>query len=77
MCANTVMSKVAKSVKFNYFHNKPDRHKVVQPSAVMPHLDKRFSFISAEYEVNGAKFSCDSAFVRGCIGINTEHEVKS
>jgi len=77
MCANTIMSKVAKSIRFNYFHNKPDRHRVVQSSAMMASLDKRFSFISEECEVNGAKFSCDSAFVRGCIGINAGHGMES
>lgn len=71
MCSNTIISKIAKNIQFNYFHNKIDRHRVVKPSTDIAKADKRFNCINPEYKVSGAKFASDAPFVRGCISIKT------
>lgn len=69
MCSDTIMCEIANGVKFNYFHNKIDRHHIVQQSSMIPSLDKRFNFTSLKHRVSGAKFASDAPFVRGCISI--------
>lgn len=66
---DTIMSKAAKKVEFNYFHNGLDQHGVIKSSERLPQLDKRFKYISSGKKLNGAKFAGDAKFVRGCISI--------
>lgn len=60
ICGDTIIGKVATHMKFNYFHNKPDPHRVIQPSTEIQVLDKRFK----------DKFAEDATFVRGCVSIH-------
>lgn len=62
VCSDTVIGQIAKKIKFNYFHNKVDRHRIVKPSAEMIHFDSRFR----------ANFASDAPFVRGCISIRRD-----
>lgn len=62
ICADTVLNKIAKTIKFNYFHNKVDRHRVVNLSSKIPNQDNRF-------RSGNANFAADAPFVRGCISI--------
>lgn len=70
MCHDTIFGKIAKKVKFNYFHNKLDRHRIIQPSSEIVKLDARFSYSNSNSK--DLKFSCDGPFVRGCISISVE-----
>lgn len=71
MCTDTIIGHVAKSAKFNYFHNKIDRHKVVKSTSDIVNLDPRFLEYPSQYKNNGARFASDAPFVRGCISIST------
>jgi hypothetical protein len=71
LCSNTVMSHVARSVKFKYFHNKEDRHRVVLPSSEIATHDDRFNIINPKFKTKEARFSSDAPFVRGCISVST------
>lgn len=73
ICSDTIIGKIAKGVKFNYFHNKVDRHRIVQPSIDIVTLDNRFNFIHPAYKNSGAVFASDAPFVRGCISISTKN----
>jgi hypothetical protein len=72
MCSNTIVSKIANNVEFNYFHNKTDRHRIVQNSSEIANTDERFNFINPKYKVAGATFASDAPFVRGCISIRAK-----
>ena len=48
MCSDTVMNLAAKDIKFNYYHNKSDRHRVIQSSDLIPSVDKRFETINSK-----------------------------
>lgn len=71
MCADTVMNLAAKDIKFNYYHNKIDRHRIIQSTDMIPSIDKRFEAINQNLRVTGSSFASDSPFVRGCISIST------
>ena len=46
MCSgNSMMNRLAKQIKFSYFHNKTDSHQIVEHSSNVILLDDRFSFI--------------------------------
>jgi hypothetical protein len=72
ICSDTIISKIAKNIEFNYFHNKVDRHRITQPSSEIAKLDERFNFIDPKYKVPGATFASDAPFVRGCISIKAK-----
>lgn len=71
MCFDTVIGEIAKDVKFSYFHNKVDRHRIVRSSAEIVKLDTRFSYCATKYKKNGSTFAADAPFVRGCISMNS------
>lgn len=71
MCFDTIMGKVAKNVKFQFFHNKIDRHRIIQSSTHLEKHDKRFTDIHASLRENSATFASDAPFLRGCISIST------
>ena len=73
VCSDTIMGTIAREVKFNYFHNKTDRHRIVQSSKNISTLDKRFNSINPKYKLTGATFASDAPFVRGCISINKKN----
>lgn len=69
LCSDTIICRIANEVQFNYFHNKPDRHRVIQPSENIINLDNRFNFVYPELKVDNADFASDAKFVRGCISM--------
>jgi hypothetical protein len=71
-CSGSIIAKIAKGIKFNYFHNKVDRHRIVRPSTDIVTLDKRFDSINPKYKKNEAVFASDAPFIRGCISISTK-----
>lgn len=72
-CSDTIIGKVARAVNFKYFHNKIDRHRIVQPSSYITTLDTRFNSIDIDSKKDGAVFACDAPFVRGCISISRKN----
>lgn len=72
MCSDTIMSKIAKNVEFSYFHNEPDRHKIVKMSSQIPELDNRFDGSALKHKAEEACFASDAPFFRGCIMIKTK-----
>ena len=72
MCSNTIVSNIAKNIEFNYFHNKADRHRIVQTSSEIANMDERFNLVNPKYRVHGATFAGDAPFVRGCISIRAK-----
>ncbi len=71
VCSDTVMGKVAKITKFNYYHNKMDSHNIVHASNNLFDTDPRFRTSLAKYQDNKVKFASDAPFVRGCVSIQT------
>jgi hypothetical protein len=71
MAYNTVMNTLSKKLSVRYFHNKTDRHNIIQPSSMIPSYDNRFYKISPEYKLENAIFAADGPFVRGCISLST------
>lgn len=65
MCADSTLGEMAKSIQFQYFHNKSDRHQVVRPTQDILQFDDRF-----KKDINGDnEFAADAPFVRGCVSI--------
>jgi hypothetical protein len=71
LCSDTVIGEIAKKIEFNYFHNKSDRHRIVQPSTQIASRDRRFKYV-ANKQKSSARFASDAPFVRGCISITTK-----
>lgn len=71
ICADTVIGSIAKSVCFQYFHNKSDRQGIMTPSAQIPRCDARFAQKPVNMSHSGARFAADAPFVRGCIGMSS------
>jgi len=70
MCSDTVIGYVARNIKFNYFHNKSDRHRIIRSSSEIINHDKRFTFVTNNQKLKGSVFAADAPFVRGCISIS-------
>ncbi|MBV9575869.1 MAG: hypothetical protein JO149_04525 [Gammaproteobacteria bacterium] len=68
LLADTIISEAARKIEFIFYHNKNDKHNYIQQANEIITHDKRFS---AKYATKheGAVFSCDAPFVRGCISI--------
>lgn len=73
MCFDTIIGKVAKCIKFEYFHNKADRHRIVQSSIQIAKFDNRFTNIHSNFKQRGATFASDAPFLRGCISISRKN----
>jgi len=65
--SGSVLSKIAKSMRLHYFHNKVDSLRVLKSSAEIINFDNRFI---SDNKNHGAAFACDAPFVRGCISIS-------
>ncbi|MDX1901500.1 MAG: hypothetical protein SFW66_05790 [Gammaproteobacteria bacterium] len=73
MCSDTILSKIARETRFNYFHSKPDKHKVVKDSQEIAKQDKRFRYCSARKKPGkNMVFASDAPFVRGCVSISSK-----
>lgn len=70
LCTDTIIGKAAEQVSFKYYHNKPDRHRVVNNSTQIFANDNRFNKINEKHASVNAKHASDAPFVRGCISIN-------
>lgn len=70
MCSDTIIDKISTGVKFGYFHNKVDRHRVIRSSSEIVSSDKRFVYTSTKHKYSDAGFSSDAPFLRGCISIS-------
>ncbi|MBV9575161.1 MAG: hypothetical protein JO149_00900, partial [Gammaproteobacteria bacterium] len=67
MCSiNSIMNKLAKQIKIDYFHNKIDSHQIIQHSSKLPLLDNRFHKQIDKNILSKSKFACDGPFLRGC-----------
>lgn len=71
LCNNTIINEIAKKVEFTYFHCELDKEKVIQHSSKMLEQDVRFNEIHPLIRMKEAKWPGDSAFLRGCIRIQT------
>ncbi|MBX3708978.1 MAG: hypothetical protein KIT56_01225 [Gammaproteobacteria bacterium] len=69
VCSDTVIGEIAKSVIFNYYHNKSDRHHIMTQSSDISTTDPRFAFVQYSRASTKAVFASDAPFVRGCISI--------
>jgi hypothetical protein len=69
LCTDTIIGKVADHITFQYYHNKPDRHRIVNNSSQLFINDNRFTCIQDIYKSKLAKHAIDAPFVRGCISI--------
>ncbi len=72
MCSDTTLNQIIHTIEFNYYHNKPDRHRIVQSSLKIPEHDTRFETINEQYKLSGAEFSADAKFVRGCVSLSVK-----
>lgn len=70
MCTDTIMGTIANNVKFNYFHNKKDRHGIISLSSTLANTDERFYFSTALNQAAHPGIAVDSPFMRGCISIS-------
>lgn len=69
-CSDTIISEIAKNIEFTYFHNEPDRHRIVKSSAEIAKFDDRFKYLHKKIKSCDSKFSSDAKFLRGCVSIN-------
>lgn len=69
-CNDTELGNAARNSEFIYFHNKPDKHKVIDSSNKIIHYDKRL--LQAHAQHPDARFACDAPFMRGCILIKNK-----
>lgn len=65
--SDTILHEMAKSIKFQYFHNELDRHSIIQSSSKIIELDKNFKY--PQQTSNTLTFSEDAKFLRGCISM--------
>lgn len=70
-CADTILTKIAKNIEFNYYHSKLDRYRVVQMTDEIIKSDKRFLSVHKNFKKDAATFSSDAPFLRGCISIKS------
>lgn len=71
MCSsNSIMNRLSKQVKFDYFHNKLDSHQIVKHSSNLIQLDDRFNHTLHHSMTDKHQFACDGTFARGCVRIS-------
>ena len=73
LCANTVLSKIAKNCNFSFYHNESDPHEMILPSTSILEVDERFLFYLERNNDVNLKFAQDGKFLRGCISICSEN----
>lgn len=72
VCGGTILEVAANNLQYQYFHNKPDQHRVVHLSGEIPAKDDRYQKLApAVTAVPEAVFASDAAFVRGCVSITS------
>jgi hypothetical protein len=69
LCNDTVLGNAAQKIRFDLYHNKVDRHRVVRLSSELPSVDSRFTNEAILVKNDQALFACDAPFVRGCVRI--------
>lgn len=69
LCTDTMLGRIANEITFNFYHNKADRHRVVDCSSHLFKNDERFDFLHPTSKADTANHSIDAPFVRGCISI--------
>lgn len=69
ICSDTVIGEIAKDLALKYYHNKPDRQRIVRLSKEMAEHDNRFNYAHNQIEGLSARFSSDAPFVRGCVSL--------
>lgn len=70
------MGKAAKSIQFNYYHNREDLHKIIKHSSEIILKDNRFKLSSSQYLDHTANFAVDSTFLRGCVSISHSKRIQ-
>ncbi|OGT53114.1 MAG: hypothetical protein A3E84_02505 [Gammaproteobacteria bacterium RIFCSPHIGHO2_12_FULL_42_13] len=73
LCSDTIINTIAKTVDFDYYHNKADRHRVIRSSSEIAKADKRFNITDSRNKSPTTHFASDSPFVRGCISIKSKN----
>ena len=73
IAANTIMCDVAEIVKFRYFHNKSDRHNIIQSSTEIPSYDDNIKIKHKQASPFKPTFAADAPFARGCVSIGTSN----
>ncbi|MBN2689130.1 MAG: hypothetical protein JXR42_00760 [Gammaproteobacteria bacterium] len=71
MCANTIVAKLAKCTKLEFYHNKPDPHKEIKLSTELAKDDYRFAEMLYKNASN-LPFASPASFVRGCVKISID-----
>jgi hypothetical protein len=69
LCIDTILCKAANSVKLSYYHNKPDRHHVVNKTEELLKNNVDLSNMKPEFKLKNATFAYDARFIRGCVEI--------
>lgn len=77
MCSDTILHDIAKGIDFKYFHNKPDRHRVVLKTEEIAKSDERFMTVNCKSKAIGKTFAADSPYVRGCISVSVKTDTKT
>lgn len=72
ICSGTIISDITNKIEFDYFHNEPDRHRIIKATTEIGKNDNRFQLINKKYKIKNAKLSTDSKFFRGCIRIKNK-----
>lgn len=70
ICADTILGHVARYVRFDYYHNEKDQHKIIKHSSEIENSDQNFNFPIRNLDSGQRVFSQDSKFLRGCISIS-------
>lgn len=70
LSSDTIVGRIAKFVKFNYFHNTIDTHNVIRSSLDLLNNDRRFSTTLLPDTPEGL-FAADASFLRGCVSIGS------
>jgi hypothetical protein len=71
--SRTILNEAANNLEFKYFHNEPDRHRVINHSSVVAQEDKRFYYVTPKLQMPHATFAVDAKFLRGCISIKRKN----
>lgn len=69
ICAGTVISDLTKLIRYRYFHNESDRHRIIRHSSEIENDDSRFSYLVGNNKGSNGVLASDAKFLRGCIGI--------
>ena len=71
ICSGTILGEAARNVKFSYYHNELDRHRIIKSSSDIAIEDKRFKYVAQKLKGKNSAFAADAKFLRGCISIKS------